>query len=113
MASLPRVVAATVAQPGGGRCDQGHATLPPVASPTGLADAALAYLRRRERLLVRLERVNAALCAWAEWEANAYLPDYLQRPLRPPMRSRAALDGLHRMLTEEVGRLDGGATPEA
>ncbi len=79
-------------------------TLSAVASP---ADDALDYLRRRERLLARLARVNAAISRWNEWEANAYMPGDLQRDVPQSTLPREALDGLHRMLTEELGRLDG------
>lgn len=72
-----------------------------------ISDAAVAYLNRRERLLIQLERVNAAITRWDEWEANAHLPGDLRRDMPHPTLFRAALDGLHRMLTEELGRLDG------
>lgn len=72
-----------------------------------LADAVVAYLRRRERLLVRLARVNAAISCRNEWDANAYMPGDLQRNLPQSALSHEALDGLHRMLAEELGRLDG------
>ena len=70
-------------------------------------DAAVAYLRRRERLLIRLARVNAAISRRNEWEANAHLPGALRRDVPQSTLPREALDGLHRMLTEELGRLDG------
>ncbi len=72
-------------------------------------DAALAYLRRREHLLVRLQRVNVALSRWHEREADACLPGGLRRDVPTPTLSREALDGLHRMLVDELGRLDGTA----
>ena len=68
--------------------------------------AALDYLRQRERLLARIQRVNDAISAYDEYEANAYLPADLQRKLRQPTLSREALTGLHRMLVEELGRLE-------
>jgi hypothetical protein len=75
--------------------------------PAPVAEAALAYLRRRTRLLVRLTRVEQALCRWDAWDMNALLPDDLQRPMTPPILHREGLDGLHRMLTEALVRLDG------
>jgi hypothetical protein len=85
-----------------------------VPSPSSpLADAALAYLRRRRRLLVRLGRVERALFRWDVWETNDLLPDDLQRPVASPVLTREALDGLHRMLTEELARLDGRSDPAA
>jgi hypothetical protein len=50
-----------------------------------VADAALAYLRRRRHLLVRLARVERAPRRWAAWETNALLPDALRRPMTPPV----------------------------
>lgn len=70
------------------------------------SEAAVAYLRRRQRILARLERVNAALTAWAEYDANTHLPDDLKREVRRPELSREALTGLHAMLVEELARLD-------
>ncbi len=70
-------------------------------------DSAVAYLHRRERLLLRLARVNAAISRRNEWEANAYMPGDLRRDVPQPTLPREALDGLHQMLTEELGRLDG------
>jgi hypothetical protein len=75
-----------------------------VATP---ADAAQAYLSRRRHLLVRLERVEQALRRWDAWETNALLPEELRRPASKPILGRPALDGLQRMLTEELARLDG------
>ena len=69
-------------------------------------EAALDYLRRRERLLARLERVNDAISAYDEYEANRHLPPDLLRRLPEPSLSREALTGLHRMLVEELGRLE-------
>jgi hypothetical protein len=79
----------------------------PRAFPPSAAEDALAYLRRRRGLLVRLARVERALARWDAWETNALLPEDLRRPLAPPVLTREALDGLHRMLTEELARLDG------
>jgi len=79
----------------------------PVPPTPSLADAALAYLCQRRRLLVRSERVNAAISRWDEWEANVCMPEGLRRDVPPPTLSREALDGLHRLLTEELARLDG------
>jgi len=81
----------------------------PVPPTPSLADAALAYLRRRRGLLVRLERVEEATRRWDAWETNARLPDGLRRTGRAPILHREGLDGLHRMLVEELGRLDGVA----
>jgi hypothetical protein len=84
----------------------------PVSPPPSLADAASAYLRRRRSLLVRLARVERALRRWDVREADGLLPEDLQRPVTPPVLTREALDGLHRMLAEELARLDGGG-PES
>ncbi len=78
-------------------------TLPPCPA----SDAAPAYLRHRERLLARLERVNDAISAYDEWEANAHLPPDLRRALPTPPVSREGLNQLHRMLVEELARLEG------
>jgi hypothetical protein len=79
----------------------------PRAFPPSAAEDALAYLRRRRGMLVRRARVERALQRWDVWETNALLPEALRRPLAPPELTREALDGLHRMLTEELARLDG------
>ena len=80
--------------------------------PSASADA-LDYLRRRERLLARLDRVNDAISAYDEYDANAHLPADLRRTLRPPTLSRQALAGLHQMLVEELARLEGPEGPQA
>ena len=76
-----------------------------VSAPS--ADAAVDYLRRRQRLLAGLARVERALRRWDAWETNALLPADLQRPGRAPALDRPVLDGLERMLVEELARLDG------
>jgi hypothetical protein len=85
--------------------------MPPVPSPEPspfpIADAAQAYLRRRRHLLVRLERVERALRRWDAWETNLLLPEELRRPVIRPVLHREGLDGLQRMLTEELAPLDG------
>ena len=89
------------------------ATLPAVPSDASdAASAALAYLRQRERLLARLQRVNDAISANDEYEANRHLPVDLRRKVRPPTLSRQALAGLHQMLVEELARLEGREGPE-
>jgi hypothetical protein len=77
----------------------------PRSSP--IADAAVAYLRRRRQLLVRVERVERALRRWDAWETNLLLPEELRRPVVRPVLHREGLDSLQRMLTEELARLDG------
>ena len=78
----------------------------PVPPPPSLAEAAPVYLRQRRHLLVRLERVERALRRWDAWETNALLPEERRRPVVPPILHREGLDSLHRMLTEELARLD-------
>jgi hypothetical protein len=75
--------------------------------PSPVAAAALAYLRRRRGLLVRLERVERALRRWDAWETNLLLPEERRRPVVRPLLHREGLDSLQRMLTEELTRLDG------
>ena len=70
------------------------------------SDDALDLLRRRERLLARIARVNDALSAYDEFEANRHLPPELRRALPVPTLSRKALTGPHGMLVEELGRLE-------
>jgi hypothetical protein len=67
-----------------------------------------AFLGRRRHLLVRPERVTAALARWDEMEAAARLPAGLRRPVRRPVLPRSSLEGLRAMLLEELGRLEGG-----
>jgi hypothetical protein len=82
--------------------------VPPVEpSPFPVAGAAEEYLRRRRRLLVRLERVERQLRRWDAWETNALLPEELQHVRSRPPVPRTALDALQRMLTDELARLDG------
>jgi hypothetical protein len=83
----------------------------PTAS--GRAQLRLVGLRQDRREVVRLGRVEQALLRWEAWETNALLPNDLQRPATPPVLTREALDGLHRMLTEELARLDGRSDPAA
>jgi hypothetical protein len=80
-----------------------------VGSPTDLPDAAPDSQRRRRHLLVRLGRGERARRRWDAWESDCLLPDDLRRSVPPPVLSREALDSLHRMLTEELARLDGRA----
>jgi hypothetical protein len=47
------------------------------AVTTSLAEAALASLRRRRHLLVRLARVGRALRHWDAWETSALLSEDL------------------------------------
>jgi hypothetical protein len=82
-----------------------------VGSVLDLPDAALDYLRRRRRLLVRLERVARARRRWDAWEAVARLPEARRRPVVRPVLDRDALDGLHEMLSEELARPDGARRP--
>ena len=70
------------------------------------SDAALDYLRRRERLLARIQRVNETIAQYDEWEANEQLPPDLRRDLPKPQFPRTALVELHRMLVEELDRLE-------
>jgi hypothetical protein len=83
----------------------------PWERPLSPADAALAYLRRRKGLLVRLARVEGAHQRWGAWETNALPPEDPQRRVTRPGLTREDLEGLHRMLTEELARLDGRAAP--
>jgi hypothetical protein len=87
--------------------------MPPVPflepSSFPIAAAAEDYLRRRRRLLVRVER---ALCRCDAWETNRLLPEERQRPAAWPVLPREILDAVQRLLTEELARLD-GARPEA
>jgi hypothetical protein len=73
---------------------------------TPAADAALDHPHRRERLLARLERVNAAVSQDDGWEADRHLPPELQRESPRPSLPREALTGLHLMLVEELARLE-------
>lgn len=79
----------------------------PESAPLSVTDTVLVYLRRREQLLGRQARVNVAISRRNEWEANAHTPGDLRRDVPQPALPREALDGLHRRLTEEPGRLDG------
>ena len=58
-------------------------------------------------LLRRIERVNATTTKWHEIEANDALPAELRRKLQRPELSLEACEALHRMLLEELARLEG------
>ena len=80
---------------------------PRESSPFPIADAAATYLRRRRHLLAFLERVERALRRWDVWETNTLLPEELRRPVVRLLLHREGLDGLQRLLTVELVRLDG------
>ena len=79
----------------------------PVPLHPSLADAVLDYLRRRRHLLVRLGRVDRARRRRDAWSPTASCRTTSAGSVPPPVLSREALDSLHRMLTEELARLDG------
>ena len=56
--------------------------------------------------LLRLGRVNAALSAWDEYEANQLLPPDQRRPLPRPKLTREALKELQLMLVQRIGELE-------
>ena len=56
--------------------------------------------------LLRLRRVNAALSAWDEYEANQLLPPDQRRPLPRPKLTREALKELQLMLVQRIGELE-------
>jgi hypothetical protein len=66
------------------------------------------FLKHRQSLLAKLARVNAALTRADEYEANQHLPPDPRWKLHPPTISRRDLADLHRMLVEELGRLEQG-----
>lgn len=71
-------------------------------------DAADRFLRlrnieqKREAILERLDRVNASISAWNEYEANEHLPADLKRALPQPELSRQTLNDLHTVLLDEL-----------
>jgi len=56
--------------------------------------------------LLRLARVNAALSARDEYEANQLLPPDRRRPLPRPKLTRAGLKELQPMLVQRIGELE-------
>ena len=56
--------------------------------------------------LLRLARVNAALSAWDEYEANRLLPPDRRRPLPRPKLIRGGLKELQLMLVQRIGELE-------
>ena len=70
-------------------------------------DEALERERRRESILRRLARVEAAISLWHEWEANPVLPPAQHRVVAKPELSLAECLDVRRMLREELARLDG------
>ena len=58
------------------------------------------------RNLLRLARVNAALSARDEYDANALLPPDRRRPLARPKLTRGGLKELQLMLVQRIGELE-------
>ena len=56
--------------------------------------------------VARLARVNAALSAWDEYEANQLLPPEQRRSLARPKLTRGGLKELQLMLVERIGELE-------
>ena len=56
--------------------------------------------------LLRLRRVNAALSAWDEYEANRLLPPDQRRPLPRPKLTRGGRKELQLMLVQRIGELE-------
>ncbi len=74
------------------------------------ADVAETFLRNRNALqrdlLARLERVNGALDQWSAYEANALLRPPERQAVRRPTMTREALEGLRRLIMEELTHLE-------
>ena len=58
------------------------------------------------RNLLRPARVNAALSAWDEYEANQLLPPDQRRPLSRPKLTHGGLKELQLMLVQRIGELE-------
>ena len=56
--------------------------------------------------MLRIARVNAALSAWDEYEANQLLPPDRRRPLPRPKLTRGGLKELQLMLVQRIGELE-------
>ena len=56
--------------------------------------------------LLRLARVNAALSAWDEYEANGLMPPDQRCPLPRPKLTRGGLKELQLMLVQRIGELE-------
>jgi hypothetical protein len=56
--------------------------------------------------LLRLGRVNAALSAWDEYDANRLLPPDQRRPLPRPTLTLGGLRELQLMLVQRIGELE-------
>ncbi len=65
------------------------------------------FIRTRQGIMAKLDRVNAALSQWNEYRANQTLPAGLKRYILRPEVSRETLADLHTMLVQELGRLEG------
>ena len=61
---------------------------------------------RHAHNLLRLARVNAALSARDEYEANRLLPPDRRRPLPRPKLTRGGLKELQLMLVQRIGELE-------
>lgn len=75
---------------------------------SGYSRAVERYRQRRASLLARLERVNAALSEWDEYEAKVALSPEQRRALERPTLSRETLKDLQAMLIELVGEWEDG-----
>jgi hypothetical protein len=61
---------------------------------------------RHAHNLLRLRRVNAALSAWDEYEANRLSPPDRRHPLPKPKLTRGGLKELQLMLVQRIGELE-------
>ena len=58
------------------------------------------------RNLLRLARVDAALAAWDEYEANELLPADIRGPMPRPRLTRGGLRELQLLLLQRIGELE-------
>ncbi len=59
----------------------------------------------RTEIVSHVQRINAALVAWDQWDANRLLPEDLRRQLQEPPLSASTLRVLRRMLLRQLGSL--------
>ena len=62
--------------------------------------------RRRQQIMVRLARVDAALARWKAIAANAALPLDVRRVITPPPLTPQSLEELRAMLIADLHELE-------
>jgi hypothetical protein len=84
---------------------QTAAAIPREIAHEHLENASPEIEEARFLIVAHVRRVNAALIAWDQWEANGLLPQDLRRPLALPPLDRQGLKELRRKLLRQLTAL--------